>query len=165
MKTTNIDNLVNFVIAYCNINGLVVTPLKLQKILYYIQAWHIARFDRHQLFDELPEAWVNGPVYRSVYDKYKTTFFRSSPISLKKSEEDLGLILLNELDLSEDQLKVVHTLVKHYASSDEGKLVLMTHADAPWNIARQGLGDFDRCEELISVNSMFDFYNPRLNKN
>ena len=51
--------------------GVSISPLKLQKLLYYIQAWHMVYFDKQSLFDEEPEAWVNGPVYRQIYDEFK----------------------------------------------------------------------------------------------
>ena len=58
------------VATYCGLvllkEGMTVTPLKLQKILYYVQAWMMVFFDEQLLFDEQPQAWVNGPVYPSI---------------------------------------------------------------------------------------------------
>lgn len=52
--------------------GLTVSPLKLQKILYYEQSWHMVAFGRDkQLFSQAPQAWVNGPVYSEIYHIYK----------------------------------------------------------------------------------------------
>ena len=51
--------------------GLSLSPLKLQKLLYYEQAWSMVFFGREQtLFAEAPQAWVNGPVYPSVYQAF-----------------------------------------------------------------------------------------------
>ena len=44
------------------------------------------------------------------------------------------------------------------SSMDEAKLVLMTHNDLPWNQAREGKGEFERCETNISLESMYSFY-------
>ncbi len=165
MKKVELKKLVNFIIAYCNIHGFTITPMKLQKILYFIQAWYLVRFDKELLFDELPQAWVNGPVYRSIYNEYKTTFYRSTPLILKEIKEvgkDEKILekYKESLGLDEKQVNAINIILKHYSSKDESKLVLMTHSDAPWNIAREGYGEFDRCEEIISAESMYQFYKP-----
>jgi len=165
MKTTSLPKLVDFVVAYCSINSCTITPLKLQKILYYIQSWHVAKFNKHTLFNELPEAWVNGPVYRSVYNMYKQNFYRTSPILLKIAENQAETILSikkDELDVEKEQIEVIHTITKFYASFEEQQLVLMTHTDAPWNIARIGFDDFERCNKDITADSMYEFYNPKI---
>lgn len=161
MRETRLQSLVDYVIAYCNIFGFTITPLKLQKILYYVQAWHIVKHDRHQLFNELPQAWVNGPVYRSVYNTYKDRFYRSSPLMMRRVREEGDIVLeelKNNLNVSDVQLETINIILKHYSSMDEGKLVLLTHNDSPWNEAREGLGEFDRCEKNISIDSMYSFY-------
>lgn len=164
MKTVDIKDLVKVVVLYCNLNGLSISPLKLQKILYYIQAWHIAKFDKAPLFDELPEAWVNGPVYRSVYDLLKPKFFRNDSIE-RKIEKSVGQDFddaLGDLDLTEEQKSVLNSVLKFYCPKDNGTLVLKTHSDDPWNEAREGLGPFERSTNHISVDSMYNFYSAKL---
>lgn len=167
MKKVDLKKLVIFTIAYCNIHGFTITPMKLQKILYYIQAWYLVKFDKELLFEELPQAWVNGPVYRSVYNQYKDSFYRSTPLILKEIKEtgkDEKILenYKNSLGLETEQIDLINVILKHYSSQDESKLVLMTHREAPWNIAREGYGEFDRCEETISAESMYQFYKPRV---
>jgi uncharacterized phage-associated protein len=54
-----------------------LTPKKLQKLVYYAYAWFIALNNQSAeeiesvLFEEAPEAWVHGPVFPSLYAKYK----------------------------------------------------------------------------------------------
>ncbi len=45
-----------------------ITPLALQKLLYFTQGFQKA-FTDDFLFEEDCEAWVHGPVYRNVYEK------------------------------------------------------------------------------------------------
>ena len=54
-----------------------VTPLTLQKLLYYIQGNYAAIYDK-PLFDAPCEAWVHGPVYRNVYNLFRD--FKYNPI-------------------------------------------------------------------------------------
>ena len=55
-----------------------MTQKKLQKLVYYAYAWYIVSFNnnvnriKHLLFIEKPEAWVHGPVFRTLYDAYRT---------------------------------------------------------------------------------------------
>ena len=71
-KNVDIKRVAKYTILRLIQNGQSICPLKLQKLLYYIQAWHMVYFERENtLFNEVPEAWVNGPVYRTMYDEYK----------------------------------------------------------------------------------------------
>ncbi|MHA7056060.1 Panacea domain-containing protein [Aquimarina sp. M1] len=164
MKKVLLTDLVDVVVLYCKANGLRISPLKLQKILYYIQAWHIAKFDKNNLFTELPQAWVNGPVYRSVYDMYKHSFFKSEDIPIDKTEniEDLLEEKIKSLEITKNQKSVINSVLKFYASQDEGNLVLRTHTDKPWNQARKKLSPFERSTNEIKAEWMFDFYSQKL---
>ena len=50
-----------------------MTTLKLQKLVYYCQAWSLA-WDGKPLFDEEFEAWANGPVCPELFKKHKGKF-------------------------------------------------------------------------------------------
>ena len=54
-------SLANFLLVTCRESGEVLTNLKLQKLMYYSQAWHLALRDI-PLFNEDFQAWVHGPV-------------------------------------------------------------------------------------------------------
>ena len=165
MKKVDLKKLVEFIIAYCNVHGFRITPMKLQKILYYVQSWYLVKYDKELLFDELPQAWVNGPVYRSVYNQYKNDFYRSTPLTLEGiNEKDENNIeeYKNNLNIDTQQIDTITTILKHYSPLEEGKLVLMTHSDDPWNAAREGYGDFDRCENVITAENMYEFYKSKV---
>ena len=167
MKQVNLNKLVEVVVLYCKANGLRISPLKLQKILYYIQSWHLANFDGDNLFDELPQAWVNGPVYRSVYNQFKDSFYRNDDIPFDlggKNAEDLLNNKIQSLGINKKQIGVINSVLKFYAPQDEGTLVLKTHADKPWNKARKGLEPFERSTNIIKEKWMCDFYGAMLDK-
>ena len=50
-----------------------ITAMKLQKLVYYCQAWSLI-WDEKPLFKENIEAWANGPVVRELYRCYKGLF-------------------------------------------------------------------------------------------
>jgi uncharacterized phage-associated protein len=161
-KTLDIINLSEFVLAYSFKNEIVINPLKLQKLLYYIQAWHLVFFDNNPLFNEVPEAWVNGPVYRNVFNRFKS-FQIYNPLKLKdvskidKTFEDSKL----KLDLDSEQWDFLNAILRHYGLMSHEKLVYLTHSENPWNEARGGLNAFDYSDNKISHESMYQYYKMR----
>jgi uncharacterized phage-associated protein len=165
---TLLNKMSDFIILYCQNMGVGINPLKLQKLLYYIQSWHITKFEKDILFETMPEAWVNGPVYRPIYDKYKTNFFRNENFSNSLDEVTLSKKIsekLKSLNLSEDKQNLIFSVLNAYGKLSDERLVLMTHSEEPWNEARQGLSPIARSEKKISPDTIFNYYNKRLVKN
>lgn len=168
MKTKNLKTLVKFIILYCQNKGVSISPLKLQKLLYYVQVWNIIKFDKYTFFDELPEAWVNGPVYRTVYNNFKDKFFRNDNFKYGYDEERLSKELtsnLDKLELDNDQKKLLFAVLDSYGVMSDEKLVFLTHKEDPWNEAREGLSPIERSTNQITVESIYKYYTSRLKKN
>ena len=68
-KKITISDIADYFITKNHEYGDYITNLKLQKLVYYAQAWYLAFLDK-PLFDEDFEAWVHGPVNRDLYDRY-----------------------------------------------------------------------------------------------
>jgi uncharacterized phage-associated protein len=141
-----------------------LSHLKLQKLLYYIQAWHLVFFDKDPMFDEPAEAWVSGPVYRSVYDFLNDKGIRmydDLTIDLPKTVyENAQTTLFN--NISEEQRDFLDVLLKKYAFKPDSELVLLTHSEKPWNNARAEADIFEYSNEIIDYNSMYNYYRSRL---
>lgn len=162
MKKVFLNNMSEYVILFCQNMGVSISPLKLQKLLYYIQSWHIAKFDKETLFNELPEAWVNGPVYRDIYNSYKTSFFRNENILTDLNEEQLANKLKevqDSLQVSENQLKLINTVLQAYSKLSDERLVMMTHSEEPWNEARKGLSPIERSDKKLLVETIYNYFN------
>lgn len=162
MKKVDLKRMSEYIILFCQNMGVAISPLKLQKLLYYVQSWHIAKFDKHPLFDSLPEAWVNGPVYREIYDEFKTTFFRNQNILTSLDEIQLAEQLQekqSQLELEKDQLQLINTVLEAYSKLSDERLVLLTHSEAPWNEARKGLSPIQRSENKLSVETIYSYFN------
>jgi len=166
-KTVDIKNLSEFVILYFAKNGIPINHLKLQKILYYIQAWHMVYFDGNPLFEDVPEAWVNGPVYRSIYEKFKMlgscdnlNINGDYSIDVDNHFEEIK----NKMNLEEEQYDFLNDIFNHYALMPHEKLILLTHIEKPWNQAREGMGPFEYSDNKISHKSMCEYYKQRLEK-
>ncbi len=122
-----------------------VTNLKLQKLLYFAQAYFLSKLGR-QLFTEKIEAWEYGPVVPEVYKKYRTN--GSDPIF---SEDDKSSLT----DEDKEELKKVWDTFGGYSAS---RLVDIAHAHNPWKEA------YASTNKEITPKALTDYYSPLLNK-
>ena len=155
MKAIEVAGIVT---TYFDFNGDLVTNKKLQKLLYYIEAWSLVYSD--SVIDEDFEAWVHGPVVVDVYQEYKR--FGYSPI---KNEYKEGMSastqlkqLLGHTDLSQDQRDLIFAVLNKYGSLSSFELETLSHSEKPWQEARKGLGPFDPCSVIIEKKVMKEFY-------
>lgn len=128
-----IDNVAINIIRKCG----EITPLALQKLLYYSQAFY-KLFTGDYLFDNDCEACIHGPVYRCIYDRYKC--FGRGQIEINDSDE----ILLDEI---EDY--IVGCVVRYFGCYSGKILEEMTHSEMPWILTRRGLKKDVGCNRII----------------
>ena len=128
-----------------------VTPLTLQKLLYYIQGNYVALYDK-PLFNATCEAWVHGPVYRNVYNLFRD--FKYNPI------DDDRFVPLKEsaLALTPEAKKVVDRVLNTFGMYSGKVLEGITHKETPWLDARSGLLPDETSHAEISLNAMKDYF-------
>lgn len=120
--TQPVLHIANKIIASTDIeHGELISNLKLQKLLYYVQGYFIAVFGE-KLFNNEIEAWQYGPVVREMYNHFKMN--GSSSISL---EEDSTIATLNK-----EQEALFNEILKEYSQYSAIKLMHMTHEELPW---------------------------------
>lgn len=124
-----------------------ITPLKLQKLMYYAQAWSLV-WDGQPLFDDEFEAWAHGPANPELYQQYKRHGWLPIPC---EGDYDCSLF-------SEDQLDTMNIVWDAYGKYDAKYLESLTHREAPWLDARGECGPGERCSNLISKESMKNYY-------
>ena len=119
-----------------------VTPLALQKMLYYAQAFYFALFSA-ELFPDVCQAWTHGPVYPEVYHKYK--IYGCNPIEapVLDSEEDIG-------ELTTREVEFLNSIIYAVGCYSGQTLENMTHGERPWRKARGELLPADRSVTEIS---------------
>lgn len=140
----------DFFIASLHECGDPLSNLKLQKLLYYAQAWHLAIFDA-PLFAEDIEAWVHGPVVVSEYRRFKGWAWQ--PIMDNPAIPALD-------DATKAHLQEV---LEAYGSKNAYELEQLTHSEAPWKIARKGISEDEPSNEVISYEEMKKFYRLQMN--
>lgn len=165
-ENANILDVAHLVVLAASQKEIGVTPLKLQKLLYYLQAWNLVFFNT-PIFQDEPEAWVNGPVYRKVYDYYRDyqmyEFIKIAPEEKQHIDENVtGMVRAIGFDASQQEL--FDEIISKYGKMASADLGLRTHSEDPWKDARKGLGIFDYSTNLITHESMTKYYSSLLNK-
>lgn len=124
-----------------------ITHLKLQKLVYYAQAWALV-WDEEPLFSERIEAWVNGPVVHNLYAHLRRVF-QVSPKHLASGSPN---------NLTNEQRETVDAILSLYGDKSSQWLSDLTHLEIPWQEAREGLAAGDRSCRVITHASMADYY-------
>lgn len=137
-----------------------MSHLKLQKLLFYCDAYHLAYFGEELVEDKF-EAWVHGPVSREVYNSLKDQSILYSDISYSPSNT-------NDVDkefekLSSDQKAVLVDVLTELSAWTGPQLEAATHRETPWKKARKGYGPGDSCSVKISKSTTLEFYRNELN--
>lgn len=129
-----------------------MTTMKLQKLLYYTQAWSLV-WDEAPLFDEDFEAWANGPVYPHMYDwRDPDDVVEVSDVLSAPSEWFSGELF------DTDQDDTVNAILRDYGDREADWLSELTHMEDPWRKARGDHAPGDYCHTVITKESMKSYY-------
>ncbi|PJJ59404.1 Panacea domain-containing protein [Hymenobacter chitinivorans] len=166
MYERNIHTYVELVIEHAKKNGIELTPLKLQKVLYYLQAWSLA-FSGDDLFDDVPQAWVRGPVYPAVYTRFCQ--LKATPIVHANATVNTAALLAfpqTEFTISalRDQEQVLEAVLHEYVPKTAEWLVRQTHCEKPWLEARAGLDSVEPSSKELSKETMKTYYSSSIHQ-
>lgn len=113
------------------------SALRLQKLLYYAQAWSLV-WDGRALFSETIRAWDMGPVVGEVWYAYRSHELGGDPTRLTAAERE-----------------TVDAVIDYYGGQPETWLSELTHREQPWGDAYvRGA----RPSGVISLDAMKNFY-------
>ena len=134
-----------------------ITPLALQKILYYIQGIFMVNYDR-PLFSEECQAWVHGPVYEEVYDMFKG--FKYNPI------EDKRFVIFRDRFqmLTDEEKKVIDMVLNSFGMYSGKTLEGIAHKEAPWAEAFDDNNVCGYTNEPITKEAIRDYFKSISNK-
>jgi uncharacterized phage-associated protein len=121
-----------------------VSTMKMQKLVYYSQAWSLA-ITGEALFGEDFQAWANGPVCRQLFNRHRDYF------SVTSWDGDASKV-------DEFHDAIITLVVNKYGPLSAAELSDLTHSEGPWMQAREGLPRGAYSEAVISCESMRDFY-------
>jgi uncharacterized phage-associated protein len=143
----------NFFIALSNETGSLITNLKLQKLVYYADAWYLANYGEALVKEDF-QAWVHGPAIPSLYGEYK--HFSWQPII----REDLKNNSLYDIkkNLESKTIELLDQVCDSYFGLTAYELERLTHNEYPWKITRTGLADDEASDRVISKTLIKDYY-------
>ncbi len=122
---------------------------RLQKLVYYSQAWHLV-WDGVALFPDRIEAWANGPVVPALYRQHRGQFTIRSWASGDAES------------LSKSERETIKAVLKFYGDKPGHWLSELTHRERPWREARKGLAPGERGDREITKESMAEYYSGLL---
>lgn len=125
--------------------GELASNMKLQKLLYYMQGFHIAVFDK-KLFEEDIEAWQYGPVVPIVYEEYNNN--GSNGIVPEEKEP---------IKLNDKEERLFEQVFNVYGQYSAIGLMNLTHNESPWKTTNTGKGS------VISYDKLKNYFKTRLN--
>jgi uncharacterized phage-associated protein len=128
-----------------------ISNLKLQKLLYYVQGWSLALYDRPAFHEEI-QAWIHGPVVPAAFYEYK--HFRWNLIEIESQPVS---------SLSSDEASHIEDVLAAYGGFTARQLEQLSHEESPWIEARRGYLATELCQRVITPESMKAFFQNRVN--
>gem|GEM_PF-452207 len=124
----------------------IITPLKLQKLLYYAQGICMGFFDDKEkyLFDDDFLAWAHGPVVRSVWENYNG----KEPIKYEEIEGDDEIF--QKIKDDNDTSRILEMVYGHYGKYTAWYLRNLSHDEPPWNETLSN--------RIISKDKMYQYF-------
>jgi len=122
-----------------------MSAMKLQKLVYYCQAWSLV-WDEKPLFPEPFQAWVNGPVSPILYEKHRGMY--------SVTEWASG----NSANLTDSEKETIDVVLRGYGDKNAQQLSDLSHQETPWIEARRGLGATERGANEITCAAMHEYY-------
>lgn len=141
----NAQEVARYIVGFFQEAGDPVTNLKLQKLLYYVQGWHLALRGKPAYPDRL-EAWIHGPVQPGVYGVYKNNKWNpiATDVAAPAFEDDFKALI--------DEVLAV------YGTDSGYELERRTHLEPPWIGARNGIPPDQDCSNVIPQESMAAYF-------
>lgn len=139
------------VIARYILSNISLSQKKLHKLLYFAYGWYLYLNNEKdniesELFPNTFEAWVHGPVLRSIYPIY-------SKFGYKEFE------LPNFTDaLSEEIKSFINQILSVYGELDANTLEDRSHSDIAWIRARGDLLPNEACKTKLSITDIYESF-------
>ena len=127
--------------------------LKLQKLLYYVQAWSYG-INKKSMFTGDFEAWIHGPVNREISNRFNPTKYLYSEINLEDCRN-------KDVALSVEDTEFVDFILENYLKYSGAELERLSHTEMPWIKTRGDLGVNERCDEIIPSALMTEYYGTK----
>jgi uncharacterized phage-associated protein len=143
MAMADVRDVAQYILEHCGR----MTTWRLQKLVYYCQAWSLV-WDGKPLFPDKIEAWADGPVVRRLYDIHAGKFTITKVRGADSSR------------LGKTQRETIDAVLETYGDKTAAWLRSLTHSETPWKDTRRraGLNEGERGNAIIPRDLMAEFY-------
>ena len=139
----NAIDVAKYIILFCKEKGYSISNLKLQKLLYFVQAQFLIVKGEPAFLEDI-EAWDFGPVVPEVYQYYKVWGSSELPLLLAKGAR---------AKIYEPDQRLMDEILKECAPYSAVSLVDITHNQDPW------LDAYERhCNNVITRESIEEYF-------
>lgn len=158
-------DIAKIILAFMNNSGDFLTNKKLQKLLYYSEAWSLVYLQ--SILKEDFEAWVHGPVIPSVYREYKHFGYKPIIIDYECGEEPIERCdsIRTAIQLDENHWNLIKAVLNKYGGLAAFQLENLSHSEIPWKTAREDLGPTSQSSQVIDRELMKTYYSSLITKN
>lgn len=129
-------DIARYIVNYSNKQEYGISNLKLQKILYFVQAEFLALQKKQPCFQEEIEAWGFGPVVPGVYKEFRQYGGSNIPTIQKYIEIDEDWSIIEKKYDSEcikqEDKNIINKIIDGFADYSASSLVSITHKQDPW---------------------------------
>ena len=144
-KVYNVSDVAKYIINYSIENNYPINNLKLQKLLYYVQANFLINKNKPCFVRDIVH-WRHGPVVTEAYSEFRKYF--NDNINDKQSV-NIELIECSDRELIED-------VVKAYKNMTPWDMVAKTHEENPWNNTERN--------EVMTNNNIKNYFQKNKNR-
>ncbi|MBR1487255.1 MAG: DUF4065 domain-containing protein [Synergistaceae bacterium] len=129
------------IVNYCNEKNYSISNLKLQKLLYFVQAYFlIASPNKERCFRDEIQAWDFGPVVPNVYSEFKQFGGTNIPKISVYYDSSLGSFYADPIQFKDDKIakndqELIDEVIEKFKLYTASDLVKLTHAQTPWQDA------------------------------
>lgn len=124
-----------------------VSAMKLQKLMYYAQAWSLV-WEEERLFTDDFQAWANGPVLPTLYARHRGMFKVDASLFAEASSDNLTDAERGNID----------KVLAFYGDKTAQWLSNLTHQENPWLHARGDLPAGASSEVVIPQAAIHEYY-------
>ena len=156
LKIINLDkkNKIKIVAEYIINKCKEITPLALQKMLYYTQGFYMA-FYKKEFWESDCEAWIHGPVYREIYEQFKE--YKYNVIKIKSK--------INSELFTSEEISVVDSVCENFGCYSGTMLESFTHDEDPWRLTRGGLDENEKSNKIIEKQLIDEYFSRVIKEN
>ncbi|WP_284928633.1 Panacea domain-containing protein [Candidatus Phytoplasma sp. AldY-WA1] len=147
----NIFDIANYLIEKAHQENQEINNTRLQKLLYYAQAYYLVNNNKQPLFEEPIEAWDYGPVIPDLYFEFRKFVFNKIVKSSKATNNQLSI----------KQKETLNFVLYKYKNKSTNELSKQIHEEDPW---QDRFENFDFTLNRITNDDLYNYFYKKMKK-